>query len=73
VQLYVISTSDARRGWVIEPVPIVCEAGWAPGPVWTGRRYLKGSGIDSLALPFATAIHDHGYWLKFRFGNQSLT
>ena len=39
-----------RRGWVIsstprphftpgkEPVPILQEAGWAPGPVWTGGR-----------------------------------
>jgi len=39
-----------RRGWVVssttrphftpgkEPVPISQEAGWAPGPVWTGGR-----------------------------------
>jgi len=39
-----------KRGWVvsstprphfipeIEPVPIVQEAGWAPGPVWTGGK-----------------------------------
>ena len=39
-----------RRGWVVsstprphftpgkDPVPIVQEAGWAPGPVWTGRK-----------------------------------
>jgi len=38
-----------RRGWVVsmlqphftpgkEPVPIVQEAGWAPGPVWMGRK-----------------------------------
>jgi len=39
-----------RRGWVVsstprphftpgkEPVPIVHEAGWAPGPVWTGGK-----------------------------------
>ena len=39
-----------RRGWVVsstprphftpgkEPVPIVQEAGWVPGPVWTGGR-----------------------------------
>jgi len=39
-----------RRGWVVsstpwphftpgkEPVPIVQEAGWAPGPVWTGGK-----------------------------------
>ena len=39
-----------RRGWVVsstprphftpgkDPVPILQEAGWAPGPVWTGRK-----------------------------------
>ena len=38
-----------RRGWVVsmpwphftpgeDPVPIAQEAGWAPGPVWTGRK-----------------------------------
>jgi hypothetical protein len=41
---------DTRRWWVVsskprphftpgkEPVPILQEAGWAPGPVWTGRK-----------------------------------
>ena len=41
-----------RRGWgvsvtprplftpVTEPVPIVQEAGWVPGPVWTGAENL---------------------------------
>jgi hypothetical protein len=24
-----------------EPVPIVQEAGWAPGPVWTGAENLR--------------------------------
>jgi hypothetical protein len=39
-----------RRGWVVssmpqpyftpgkDPVPILQEAGWVPGPVWTGRK-----------------------------------
>jgi len=39
-----------RRGWVVsstpqphftpgkDPVPILQEAGWTPGPVWTGRK-----------------------------------
>jgi len=39
-----------RRGWVVsstprphftpgkDPVPIVQEAGWAPGPIWTGGK-----------------------------------
>jgi len=42
--------SGTRRGWVVcvtprphftpgkEPVPILQEAEWAPGPVWTGRK-----------------------------------
>ena len=41
---------DTRRGWVVsstprphftpakDPVPIVREAGWAPGPVWTSGK-----------------------------------
>jgi hypothetical protein len=41
-----------RRGWVVSstprpyftpgknPVPIVQEAGWTPGPVWTGEENL---------------------------------
>ena len=41
-----------RRGWVVsstprphlnpgkDPVPIVQEVGWAPGPVWTGGKSL---------------------------------
>jgi hypothetical protein len=28
-------------------VPIVQEAGWAPGPVWTGAENLASSGIRS--------------------------
>jgi hypothetical protein len=61
VQLYVISTSTLEGdGWT-KPVPIV--GGWAPGPVWTGGRYLTASGIFSLALLFAASIYDHGYWL----------
>ena len=27
------------------PVPIVQEAGWAPGPVWTGAENLAPTGI----------------------------
>jgi len=51
----------ARRGWVVsstprphfipgkEPVPIVQEAGWAPGPVWTGGK----------SRPHRDSIPDH--------------
>ena len=46
-------------GWVVnatprslyprerDPVPIVQEAGWAPGPVWTGAEELAPTGIRS--------------------------
>ena len=30
-----------------DPVPIVQEAGWAPGPVWTGTENLAPTGIRS--------------------------
>jgi len=30
-----------------EPVPILQEAGWAPGPVWTGVENLATTGIRS--------------------------
>ena len=30
-----------------DPVPIVQEAGWAPGPVWTGAENLAPTGIRS--------------------------
>jgi len=45
-------TNGTRRGWGVsvtpwplftpgkDPVPIVQEAGWAPGPVWTGAENL---------------------------------
>jgi len=48
-----------RRGWVVsstprphftpgkEPVPILQEAGWAPGPVWTGAENFVPTGIRS--------------------------
>jgi len=29
-----------------DPVPIVQEAGWAPGPVWTGAENLTPPGFD---------------------------
>jgi hypothetical protein len=33
------------------PVPIVQEAGWAPGPVWTGAQNLAPTGIRSPGRP----------------------
>ena len=52
-----------RRGWGVsftprplftpgkDPVPIVQEAGWAPGPVWTGAENLAPTGIRSPDRP----------------------
>ena len=34
-----------------DPVPTVQEAGWAPGPVWTGVESLAPTGIRSLDHP----------------------
>jgi hypothetical protein len=34
-----------------DPVPIVWEAGWAPGPVWTGEENLTPTAIRSPDLP----------------------
>ena len=53
----------ARRGWGVsvtsrplftpgkDPVPIVQEAGWAPGLVWTGAENLAPTGIRSPDRP----------------------
>ena len=52
-----------RRGWGVsvtprplftpgrDPVSIVLETGWAPGPVWTGAENLTPTGIRSLDRP----------------------
>jgi len=37
-----------------EQVPIVQEAGWAPGPVWTGMENLVFTGIWSPDFPART-------------------
>ena len=34
-----------------DPVPIVQEAGWTPGPFWTGAENLAPTGIRSLDRP----------------------
>jgi len=34
-----------------DPVPIVQEVGWAPGPVWTGAENLAPIGIPSPDRP----------------------
>jgi hypothetical protein len=58
------------RGWVVsskprpyftpgkEPVPIVQEAGWAPGPVWTGAGKSRPhrDSIPGTSSPYSVAI-----------------
>ena len=54
-------TSALRWGWSVprpgrftpgkDPVPIVQEAGWAPGPVWTGAEISPPTGIRTLDRP----------------------
>jgi hypothetical protein len=39
-----------------DPVPIVQEAGWAPGPVWTGAENLTPTGIRSPDLPARSVV-----------------
>jgi len=34
-----------------DPIPIVQEAGWAPGPVWIGAENLAFTGIRSPDCP----------------------
>jgi hypothetical protein len=40
----------------IDPVPILQEAGWAPGPVWTGAENLVSTGIRSPDRPARNAV-----------------
>jgi len=56
-------TNGTRREWGVsvtprplftpgkEPVPIVQEAGWASGPVWTGAETLAPTGVRSPDRP----------------------
>ena len=54
-----LSNISARWGWVVNAscrplyprVPIVWEAGWACGPVWTGAKNLASIEIRSLHRP----------------------
>ena len=43
-----------------DPVPIVQEAGWAPGPVWTGAGNLDPPGFDPRTVqPVASRYTDY--------------
>ena len=39
-----------------DQVPIVQEAGWAPGPFWTGGKNLAPTGIRSPDRPTRTSV-----------------
>ena len=42
-----------------DPVPIVQEDGWAPGPVWTGAENLAAPGFDLRTVhPLASRYTD---------------
>ena len=65
---------DHRKGWGVSvtsrllftsgrnPVPIVQEDGWAPGPVWTGAENLAPTGIRS---PDRPAHSQSLYWQRY--------
>jgi len=63
-----------RRGWMVsstprphltpgkDPVPILQEAGWAPGPVWTGGKF-RPPGIRSRTVqPVVRRYTDWATW-----------
>jgi hypothetical protein len=58
--------SAARTGRSLppwkDPVHIVQEAEWAPGPVWTGEENLASTGIRS---PDRPARSQSLYWLSY--------
>ena len=39
-----------------DPVPILQEVVWAPGPVWTGAEYFASTGIRSPDRPTRSSI-----------------
>jgi hypothetical protein len=65
-------TNGTRKGWGVsvtprplfspekDPVPILQEAVWATGPVWTGAENLAPPGFDSRAVqPVASRYTDY--------------
>jgi hypothetical protein len=53
-----------------DPVPFVLEAGWAPGPVWTGAENLAPPGFDPRTVqPIAVAIPTTLLGLQVRYRN----
>ena len=68
-----------RRGWVVsstprphftpgkDPVPILQEAGWAPGPIWTGGK----SRPHRDSIPDCPACSQSLYRLSYRSHNSN--
>jgi hypothetical protein len=40
-----------------DPVPIVQETGWAPGPVWTSAGNLTAPGFDPRTVDSAVSLY----------------
>ena len=64
--------SASRPGRSLPPgkdlVPIVQEAGWAPGPVWTGAENLASPGFDHRTFqPVASRYTDYATRPTFPF------
>jgi hypothetical protein len=51
IALHLTSALEGVGGQHHSPVPIVHEAGWAPGPVWTCAKNLAPTGIGSPDRP----------------------
>jgi hypothetical protein len=58
------------RPWERDPVSIVQEAGWAPGPVWTGAENLAPPGFDPQAVKPVASRYTH--WAKYISGLYSI-
>ena len=62
-----------------DPVSIVQEAGWAPGPVWTGAANLVPTGIRSPDRParsgslYRLSYRAHFYYLLFTLFTETFT
>jgi len=39
-----------------DPIPIVQQAGWVPGPIWTSAENLTSTGIGSLDRPVRSEL-----------------
>ena len=69
-----------------DPVPIIQEAGWALGPVWTGAENLAPSGFDPRTIqPEGSRYTDYAtlpntlnvpsyseYWLNYILINRNM-